>query len=76
VTGNQKRILKKIGKFTAYTVMTGGAYFLARGAISLLLRKLEAKVETEPKAPREKSEPAVKQSPTEMEESTTPSVTP
>jgi hypothetical protein len=76
VTGNQKRILKKIGKFTAYTAMTGGAYFLARGAISLLLKKLEAKVETEPKAPREISEPAAKQSPGEMEKSKTPFVTP
>ena len=72
MTENQKRILRKIGKYTAYTVMTGGAYFMARGAISLLLRKLEARVETEPKAPHEKAEPAARRSPSEVEESKTP----
>ena len=65
----QKRILKKIGKLAAYTAMTGGAYFLARGALSLLLRKLEPKAEAKPKAPHEKTEPAAKQSPSEKEKS-------
>jgi len=57
VTKNQKRILKKIGKFTVYTAMTGGAYFLARGAISLLLRKLESKKEANLKSQHEKTKP-------------------
>jgi hypothetical protein len=71
VTANQKRILRKIGKLTAYMALTGGAYFLARGALSLFLRKLEAKVETKPKALHEKTESTVKQPPSEMEKSTT-----
>ena len=69
---NQKRILKNIGKYTAYAAMTGGAYFLARGALSLILRRLEAKVESEPIARREKSGPAVGQFPGTMEKSSAP----
>jgi hypothetical protein len=47
VTEEQKRILKNITKLAAYTAMTGGAYFLAKGALSLLLKQLETKTQTE-----------------------------
>lgn len=58
VNENQKRILKNISKLAAYTAMTGGAYFLARGALSLLLKHLETKVKSHPKVLNEKAEPA------------------
>ena len=41
MTEKQRRTLKKIGKVAAYTALTGGSYLLARGALSLLLRKME-----------------------------------
>jgi hypothetical protein len=43
VTEKQKRILKKIGKFAAYTAMTSGAYVLARGTLSLILKRMDPK---------------------------------
>jgi hypothetical protein len=43
VTEKQKRILKTIGKVAAYTAMTGGAYVLARGTLSLILKRMEPK---------------------------------
>jgi hypothetical protein len=43
VTEKQKRFLKKIGKVAAYTAITGGSYILARGALSLLLKRMEPK---------------------------------
>jgi hypothetical protein len=43
MTEKQKRILKKIGKVAAYTALTGGSYILARGALSLLLKRMEPK---------------------------------
>jgi hypothetical protein len=55
VTEEQKRILKNIGKAVAYTAITGGAYFLARGALSLLLKKMESKDEA-PKVPHRKAQ--------------------
>ena len=69
MTEKQKHILKKISKFAAYTAMTGGAYFLARGAISLLLKQLETTVETHPKVPNENTEPASIQFPNIIENS-------
>ena len=41
MTEKQTRMLKQIGKVAAYTALTGGSYLLARGALSLLLRKME-----------------------------------
>ncbi len=55
MTEKQKQLLKKISKIAAYTAMTGGAYFLAKGALSLLLKQLETKVETQPKFESEKA---------------------
>ncbi len=72
MTENQKRILKRIGKFTVYTAVTGGAYFLARGAIGLLLRKLEAKTEARMGAQHGKIDPPATQAPSQIEESKTP----
>jgi hypothetical protein len=43
VTEKHKRMLKKIGKVAAYTALTGGSYILARGALSLLLKRMEPK---------------------------------
>ncbi|MFN8008847.1 MAG: hypothetical protein U0V70_17850 [Terriglobia bacterium] len=43
VTEKHKRILKNITKVAAYTAMTGGAYYLAKGALGLLLKQLETK---------------------------------
>ena len=43
MTEKQKRILRNVGKVAAYTAITGGSYILARGALSLLLRKMEPK---------------------------------
>ncbi len=48
MTEKQKQLLKKISKIAAYTAMTGGAYFLAKGALSLLFKQLETKIETQP----------------------------
>jgi hypothetical protein len=43
-------MLKRIGEVAAYTALTGGCYILARGALSLLLKRMEprkiAKAET------------------------------
>ena len=69
MTEKQKSILKKIGKMAAYTAMTGGAYLLARGTISLLLKQFETNVETHPKVPNENAEPASIQSPNIIENS-------
>jgi len=44
VTDKQKRLLKKIGKVAAYTAITGGSYILARGALSLLLKRWSRKI--------------------------------
>ena len=49
MTEKQMQFLKKISKIAAYTAITGGAYFLARGALSLLLKQLETRIETQPK---------------------------
>jgi hypothetical protein len=43
MTEKQRRILKNVGKVAAYTAITGGSYILARGALSLLLRRMEPK---------------------------------
>ena len=43
MTEKQKRILRKVGKVAAYTAITGGSYILARGALSLLLRRMDPK---------------------------------
>jgi hypothetical protein len=43
MTEKQKRILRNVGKVAAYTAITGGSYILARGALSLLLRRMEPK---------------------------------
>jgi hypothetical protein len=43
MTEKQKRILKNIGKLAAYTAITGGAYILAKGTLSILLKRLEPK---------------------------------
>jgi len=40
VTEKQKRILKNIGKVAAYTAFTGGAYVIARGTLSLILKRM------------------------------------
>ena len=58
VTEKQKRLLKKIGKVAAYTAITGGSYILARGALSLLLKRMEPKDTAKPKAPNEKAQSA------------------
>jgi hypothetical protein len=76
VTEKQKHVLKTISKFAAYTAVTGGAYFLARGALSLLLKQLEMKVERYPKIPNEKAEPASIQSSNIIENSKIRSATP
>jgi hypothetical protein len=54
VTEKQKRLLKKIGKVAAYTAITGGS----RGALSLLLKRMEPKDTAKPKAPNEKAQSA------------------
>ena len=43
MTEKQRRILRSVGKVAAYTAITGGSYILARGAMSLLLKKMEPK---------------------------------
>jgi hypothetical protein len=43
MTEKQKRLLKSIGKVAAYTAITGGSYVLARGCLSLLLKRMEPK---------------------------------
>lgn len=43
MTEKQKRILKTIGKVAAYTALTGGAYVLARGTLSLVLKRMDPK---------------------------------
>ena len=43
MTEKQKRILKTIGKVAAYTALTGSAYVLARGTLSLVLKRMEPK---------------------------------
>lgn len=53
MTKKQKSLLKKIGKVAAYTAITGGAYVLARGALSLLLKQIEPKDKAESKTPPE-----------------------
>jgi hypothetical protein len=60
MTEKQRHILKKVGKVAAYTAITGGSYILARGALSLLLRRMEPKQEdnARTKARNEKSQPA------------------
>lgn len=59
MTEKQKRILKKIGKVGAYTALTGGAYVLARGALSLLLKQMKPKDKAKKaKAPHEKAKAA------------------
>ena len=58
LTEKQKRILKQIGKVAAYTAMTGGAYVLARGTLSLLLKRMERKDTAKAKAPHEKAQSA------------------
>jgi hypothetical protein len=35
-----KRVLKRVGKGVLYTAATGGAYFLARGVLNLILKRL------------------------------------
>jgi hypothetical protein len=45
VTEKQKRILKNVGKLAIYTTLTGGAYLLAKGTLSILLKQLEPKEE-------------------------------
>ena len=50
VTENKKLILKRIGKVAAYTAITGGAYVIARGALSLLLKKIEPKAQAKTQA--------------------------
>jgi hypothetical protein len=45
VTEKQKRILKNVGKLAFYTTLTGGAYLLAKGTLSVLLKQLEPKGE-------------------------------
>lgn len=69
MTENQKHILKKIGKLAVYTAMTGGAYFLAKGALSLVLSLMEEKVETKPKVVDEKEELSARQTPNIIENS-------
>ena len=76
MTEEQKDFLKKIGKFAAFTAVTGGAYILAKGAISLLLKKLEAKAEAEQKAHRKKREVPPIQPPTVEEKPKMRSATP
>jgi hypothetical protein len=63
VNENRKRILKNISKLAAYTAITGGAYFLAKGALGLILKQLETKVRSRPKILKEKAEPASVSSP-------------
>jgi hypothetical protein len=60
MTEKQRHILKKVGKVAAYTAITGGSYILARGALSLLLRRMEPKQEdnARTKVRNEKSQPA------------------
>jgi hypothetical protein len=60
MTDKQRRILKNVGKVTAYTAITGGSYLLARGALSLLLRRMEPKHQDNErtKTRNEKSQPA------------------
>ena len=60
MTEKQRRILKNVGKVAAYTAITGGSYILARGALSLLLRKMDPKQKdnARTKARKEKSQPA------------------
>jgi len=60
MTEKQRHILKKVGKVAAYTAITGGSYILARGALSLLLRRMEPKQEdnARTKVRDEKSQPA------------------
>ena len=60
MTEKQKRILKNIGKLAAYTAITGGAYVLARGALSLLLKQMKPKDKAKKaKAPHEKAKAAL-----------------
>ncbi len=60
MTEKQRHILKKVGKVAAYTAITGGSYILARGALSLLLRRMEPKHQDNAriKARNEKSQSA------------------
>lgn len=60
MTEKQRRILRNVGKVAAYTAITGGSYILARGALSLLLRKMEPKNQdnVRSKGRPEKSQPA------------------
>jgi hypothetical protein len=60
VTEKQERSLKNIGKLAADTAITGGAYVLARGALSLLLKQRKPKDKAEEaKAPHEKAKAAL-----------------
>ena len=67
MTEKQKQLLKKISKIAAYTAMTGGAYFLAKGALSLLFKQLETKIETQPEIANEKAESPFMQTPNIVE---------
>ena len=59
MTEKQKRVLKSIGQLAAYTAITGGAYVLARGALSLLLKQMKPKDKAkEAIAPPEKAKAA------------------
>jgi len=60
MTEKQIRILRDVGKVAAYTAITGGSYLLARGALSLLLRKMEPKQQdsARTKSRNEKVQPA------------------
>jgi hypothetical protein len=76
VTEKQKQLLKKISKIAAYTAITGGAYFLAKGAISLLFKQLETKIDTQPEFASEKAESPFMQAPDIIETSALHSATP
>lgn len=60
MTDKQKQFLRSIGKVAAYTAITGGSYVIARGALSLLLKRMEPKPESQVRthALREKAKSA------------------
>ena len=76
MTEKQKQLLKKISKIAAYTAMTGGAYFLAKGALSLLFKQLEAKIKKQPEFGNEDAESTFKQTPHTIDTSERRPVTP
>ena len=52
MTQNTKRALKTIGKGAFWTLLTAGGYFLAKGALHVILNRLEPEEQPQQKKAR------------------------